>query len=690
MDVRTQFALIILFLPLASFVLQIFFGRRIGPRGVWISVAASFVTLILAASMLFTVVLGTPMNHYPEVAWFSVGDFSLTLGFQLDNIAVVLLVVVALISSLVHLYSVAYMKGDVRYTRYFGYLGIFTFSMNGIVLAHSLFMMYMFWELVGLSSYLLIGHWFEKESAANASKKAFLTNRVGDIGMFIGMMLLWMVTGTFTFQDLYALVDVEGANLFAGQMGLLTVAGIMVFMGAVGKSAQFPLHIWLPDAMEGPTPVSALIHAATMVAAGVYLTVRLFPILTPDALLFVATTGAITAVLGALTAITQNDIKRVLAYSTVSQLGYMIMAVGMGAQQAAFFHLGTHAMFKGLLFLCSGSVIHAMHHSLAHKGDHETDPQDMRNMGGLARRLPITYVTMFIGALAISGVPLFSGFLSKDAILAGTLAFAAENHQWWAVLFPMAGFGAAAITAFYMFRLIFMTFHGKPADEQVRQQVHESPLVMTVPLMILAALSFAIIFTLPGVNPLHADGWFTRIIPQGENLTGFAQLGAAHLEHGFHEVHGLTMTLSFAVAGTGILLAIIFYLFRWLNAHAWAERLRRAGVYQLSFHKFYFDEIYDAIIYRPFLWLTGRAAWLDWEIWDQWFIDSWGRNTVRISNVSGYLDYTWLDQKVVDGFGHVIHWLGATGRKLQTGRIQNYIVWALAGGMIVFLVASSF
>ena len=213
---------------------------------------------------------------------------------------------------------------------------------------------------------------------------------------------------------------------------------------------------------------------------------------------------------------------------------------------------------------------------------------------------------------------------------------------------------------------------------------------MTVPLMILAALSFAIIFTLPGVNPLHADGWFTRIIPQGENLTGFAQLGAAHLEHGFHEVHGLTMTLSFAVAGTGILLAIIFYLFRWLNAQAWADRLRRAGAYQLSFHKFYFDEIYDAIIYRPFLWLTRLAAWLDWEIWDQWFIDSWGRNTVRISNVSGYLDYTWLDQKVVDGFGHVIHWLGATGRKLQTGRIQNYIVWALAGGMIVFLVASSF
>ena len=690
MHTLTLYALIILFLPLASFVLQIFFGRLIGPRGVWLSVGAVAITLVLALTMLFSVVLGSPMEHYPELVWFSLGDFSLTLGFQLDNIAVVMLVIVALISGLVHLYSVEYMRGDVRYTRFFGYLGIFTFSMNGIVLAHSLLMMYVFWELVGLSSYLLIGHWFEKDSAADASKKAFLANRVGDIGMFIGIMLLWSVTGSFTFQGLYELVDVEGGNMFAGQMGLLSVAGVLVFMGAVGKSAQFPLHVWLPDAMEGPTPVSALIHAATMVAAGVYLTVRLFPILTPDALLFVASVGALTAVLGALIAISQTDIKRVLAYSTISQLGYMIMAVGMGAQQAAFFHLGTHAMFKGLLFLCSGAVIHALHHALEHTGDHETDPQDMRNMGGLRKRMPITYATMLIGALAISGVPLFSGFLSKDAILAGTLAFAQQHHQWWAILFPVAGFGAAAITAFYMFRLIFMTFHGKPAKAQVNQQVQEPSLVMTGPLIVLAALSFALVFTLPGINPLHADGWFAKIIPQAENLTGYPELGVEHLEHGFHQAHSQAVRLSVGVAGSGILLAIAFYLLGWLDPKAWAQKLQRIGLYQLSRSKFYFDEIYDALLYRPFLWLTAKIAWLDWDLWDQRFIDGWGRGTVKVSDISGWVDYHLLDQYVVDGLGRVVSWMGAVGRKVQTGRVQNYVLWALVGGILIVIVAANF
>ena len=687
MDIRGQFALLILFLPLASFILQIFFGKRLGPRAVWISVASAFITLILAGSMLLTIALGTPMAYFPEVEWFNLGEFGLTVGFQLDNLAVAMLVIVALISTLVHLYSVEYMRGDIRYNRYFGYLGLFTFSMNGIVLAHSLIMMYMFWELVGLSSYLLIGHWFEKESAANASKKAFLVNRVGDIGMVIGILIIWWVTGDVTFQGLYSNVDVDGANMFGGQMGLLTLAGGLIFMGAVGKSAQFPLHIWLPDAMEGPTPVSALIHAATMVAAGVYLTVRLFPVLTPDALLFVATIGAITAVLGALTAMTQFDIKRVLAYSTISQLGYMIMAVGMGAQQAAFFHLATHAMFKGLLFLCSGSVIYAMHHALEHKNDHETDPQDMRNMGGLAGKMPITYVTMLIGALAISGVPLFSGFLSKDAILAGTLAFAAENPAWWAILFPIAGFGAAAITAFYMFRLIFMTFHGEPADEPTREHVRESPLVMTGPLMLLAALSFALIFTLPHVNPLESEGWLTQALPQAINLTGHESLAVEHLEHGWHEAHDSAVRLSLSVAGGGIVLAILFYLLKLVNVAGLTGVMRRIGFYQLSFNKFYFDEIYNALIYEPFLWLTRVIAWLDWEFWDQWFIDGWGRNTLRASAGSDWLDYIWLDQGLVDGIGRVIGRVGRAGRRLQSGKVQNYLVWAVAGAMIVFFIS---
>jgi len=299
----------------------------------------------------------------------------------------------------------------------------------------------------------------------------------------------------------------------------------------------------------------------------------------------------------------------------------------------------------------------------------------MRNMGGLRKKMPITYITMLIGALAISGVPLFSGFLSKDAILAGTLAFAGEHHQWWAVLFPVAGFGAAAVTAFYMFRLIFMTFHGKPADEAAHKHVAETPAVMTVPLVALAVLCFPLFFTLPGLNPFQAEGWFTNVIPQAENLTGFAELGAEHLEHGFHEAHGMAVPISMSVAGLGIALSMIFYLLGWLDPKAWAARLRRIGLYQLSFYKFYFDEIYDALIYRPFLWLTDKIAWIDWDLWDQWFIDGWGRNAVRVGNASGWLDYHWLDQIVIDGFGRLIDGLGANFRPAGC-RITSCGLWS--------------
>ena len=274
--------------------------------------------------------------------------------------------------------------------------------------------------------------------------------------------------------------------------------------------------------------------------------------------------------------------------------------------------------------------------------------------------------------------------------MAGTLAFAQHHHQWWAILFPVAGFGAAALTAFYMFRLIFMTFHGKPAKAQVNRQVHEPSLVMTGPLITLAALSFALFFTLPGINPLHAEGWFTRIIPQAENLTGYPELGVEHLEHGFHEAHSQAVRLSVGVAGSGILLAIAFYLLGWLDPKAWAQKLQRIGLYQLSRSKFYFDEIYDALLYRPFLWLTAKIAWLDWDLWDQRFIDGWGRGTVKVSDVSGWVDYHLLDQYVVDGLGRVVSWMGAVGRKVQTGRVQNYVLWALVGGILIVIVAANF
>jgi NADH-quinone oxidoreductase subunit L len=423
-------------------------------------------------------------KHEASFTWLDMGAFKIKLGFLVDNITVIMLLVVALISTCTHIFSVKYLEGDIRYSRYFAYLGLFTFSMNGIVLSNNLISMYMSWELVGVSSYLLIGHWFEKDSAANAAKKAFLTNRVGDIGFFIGIMLIYTAIGSFAFTDIFEGV---AGGLIAGTT--LTLAGLGLFMGAMGKSSQFPLHIWLPDAMEGPTPVSALMHAATMVAAGVYLTVRIFPLLTPDALLVVAYIGGFTALFAATIAITQNDIKKVLAYSTVSQLGYMILAVGTGVYTAAFFHLLTHAMFKANLFYGSGSVIHSMHHALHEKHDHDTDPQDMQNMGGFKEKMPITYWSMLASTMAIAGVPLFSGFLSKDAILAGSLSFAQHHPEHF--LLPVFGFGAAAITAFYMFRMMFMTFHGKPQMPELINDIHESPKEMAGPLVLLGTLRVA-------------------------------------------------------------------------------------------------------------------------------------------------------------------------------------------------------
>tara|TARA_Y100000590_G_scaffold383166_1_gene453624 strand:+ start:828 stop:2729 length:1902 start_codon:yes stop_codon:yes gene_type:complete len=616
--------------------------------------------------------------------WFSTGEFTVYLGILIDNTTAIMMVVVALISLLVHCYSISYMKGDARYSRYFAYLGLFTFSMNGIVIADSLIMMYVFWELVGLSSYLLIGFWFEKNSAANACKKAFLVNRVGDIGMFIGIMILFFTVGTFQIEHL---IDGVEKGAFGENTTLLTVAGILVFMGAVGKSAQFPLHIWLPDAMEGPTPVSALIHAATMVAAGVYMVFKIFPILTPQALEVIAFTGAITALMAAIIAITQNDIKRVLAYSTVSQLGYMIMALGVGANQAAFFHLTTHAMFKACLFLCSGSVIHAMHHALHEIKDHDTDPQDMSNMGGLYKKMPITYYSMLVATLAISGVPFFSGFLSKDAVLAGALSYYHHYHGW-AVIMPIAGFGAALITAFYMFRLIFMTFHGKPANNAIHEHIHESSYQMTFPLVLLASLSFAIFFTLPTtINPFDSHGWFTHAIPFANNVAG---LDMHVVKEGIHHAHYSAMFLSLLVAAIGIGLAVLLYLMKKVDIGKIAERMKQLKLYQLSYNKFYIDEIYDLFIYKPFMALSWLASKIDWDLYDQIFIDGWGWITLKISKKSGEADYNWLDQKVVDGFGRATQYFGTNLKLTQSGVVQNYLLGGIVGMLLLFFIFQQF
>jgi NADH-quinone oxidoreductase subunit L len=678
-------ALLNLFLPLVSFAILIFFGKKIGESAHWVALTLIGITLVIA--MFFFSTVFSPHEGpilQSSIQWFTTGSFTLYLGFLINNVAAIMLLVVALISFLVHLYSVEYMKGDPRYSRYFAYLGIFTFSMNGIVLADSLVMMYVFWELVGLSSYLLIGFWFEKDSAANACKKAFLTNRVGDIGMFIGMMILFFTVGTF---QLDGLADGVKDGAFSGNMQLLTIAGILVFMGAVGKSAQFPLHIWLPDAMEGPTPVSALIHAATMVAAGVYMVVRIFPILTPGALEFIAVVGAITALMAAIIAITQNDIKRVLAYSTVSQLGYMIMALGVGAYQAGFFHLTTHAMFKACLFLCSGSVIHAMHHALHELHDHDTDPQDMRFMGGLKSKMPITYWSMLIATLAIAGVPFFSGFLSKDAILAGTLSYY-HSHHGWTIFLPLAGFGAAAITAFYMFRLIFMTFYGKPYEQKIHAHIHESPAKMTFPLILLSVFSLALIFTLPNtVNPVDSHGWFTHAVPMVQNNAG---LDMHAVEEGIHHAHYTAMTLSLIVAGLGIFVSVLFYLLQKIDASKISSFMNKFKFYDISFNKFYIDEIYNFLLYKPFLGLSWIASKLDWDLYDQKFIDGWGWITLKLSDKSGDADYNWLDQKIVDGFGNLTNYFGKNLKLSQNGVVQNYLLGGMLGVVLLIIIFQQF
>ena len=675
-----NYALGILFLPLLSFIILILVGKRLPRQGDWVAIASVLITLILSLAMFGSMLLSHDpgFSHEASIEWMDLGAFRIELGFLIDNITIVMLLVVALISTMTHVFSIKYMAGDIRYSRYYAYLGLFTFSMNGIVLANNLFSLYIFWELVGVSSYLLIGHWFEKDSAADAGKKAFLTNRVGDIGFFIGVMLIFTALGTFNYGEIFQGVaqgDMAGT--------LLTLAGIGLFMGAIGKSSQFPLHIWLPDAMEGPTPVSALMHAATMVAAGVFLTVRLFPIFTPEALLFIAYVGGFTAIFAATIAITQNDIKKVLAYSTVSQLGYMILAVGTGAYIAGFFHLVTHAMFKACLFYGSGSVIHAMHHALHNKHDHDTDPQDMRNMGGFKSKMPVTYWTMVVAALAISGVPLFSGFLSKDAILAGTLAFGTHHPQHF--LLPIFGFGAALITAFYMFRLIFMTFHNEPKLPELYDDINESPKEMTFPLVLLSTLSVFIFYTLPYFNPLSDHGWFMELVKAKDSMVP-GNPSAHEIAEGIHHSHTLTMILSTLVAALGIFLSWSVYLKKSISADAWAEKL--APYYNLSLNKYFIDENYDKYLYQPLLRLADRISFIDWELYDKYFINGFGHVTKWLSFLTGRTDYDGLDQTIVDGLGRSMSKAGSTLKEVQTGRLQNYMLFALFGVVIIVIFQS--
>jgi len=734
----------VLLLPLAGFVLLVFFNKWIPRRGDWLGTSVLFLGLALSAAILIV-----KLTSYPDetlrmtFTWVDfgnipfVGPLNIQLGLMVDNVSAIMLVVVTVVSALVHLFSIGYMQGDVRYGRYFAYLGLFSFSMLGIVLTNNFLLMYVSWELVGLSSYLLIGHWFEKKSASDAAMKAFIVNRVGDIGMFTGILILYATFQTFSFDVIFDAM--RSGQIPFGSEAWLTAAGILIFCGAVGKSAQFPLHVWLPDAMEGPTPVSALIHAATMVAAGVYLVTRTFAMMTADALMVIAYIGAITAFISATIAIVQNDIKKVLAYSTISQLGYMIMGLGVGAYTAGFFHLATHAMFKAGLFLGSGSVIHAMHHA----DDHHIDAQDIRNMGGLRRKMPVTYLAFLMYTLAICGVPFTSGFLSKDEILAGTLAFGSLTGHY---IIPVIGFFVAGLTAFYMFRLLILTFFGEHKDRHRLEAIHESPAVMTIPLIGFAVLSF---FAFYSFDPFGAaSGWFYHAVERPDSVVPAvaAAAGAQRFDEALHHVHGTAMLLSLVIAGLGILVAYLTYYWKKVDADAVAARLK--PVHQFLLNKWYFDELYDATAVRGTLALARAYRWFDNTVIDGFVngvatwtvgVTSGTRNTWEEGNLGGvfykgvtalvsvytgwcvaaaimpatagfwtmagygllgaatagltfflfYVGVGGFDNKIVDGLVNLTAYLagffGLLTRKVQTGKVQTYLAFVLFGVLVFFL-----
>jgi len=634
------------FLPLTAFVFNGFFGRWLKDKAHWPPVLAVVCSFALAVSVLFDVIGGNTYNGV-LFSWITSGTFDVHVGFKVDQLTSVMLIVVTTVSSLVHIYSIGYMHGDKGYARFFAYLALFTFSMLMLVMADNFLQLYVFWEAVGLCSYFLIGFWYEKKSAADAAKKAFVVNRVGDFGFGLGVMLIFITFGSLNYDVVFGAIGAgahagETLSIMGGTYGLFTVIAILLFTGAVGKSAQLPLHVWLPDAMEGPTPVSALIHAATMVTAGIFMVARCHPIFNQSqtALDVVTWTGGITALFAATIALTQYDIKRVVAYSTISQLGYMFVGCGVGAYTAGIFHLMTHAFFKGLLFLGCGSVIHAM-----------SGEQDMRNMGGLKDKIKLTYWTFLIASISICGIPPFAGFFSKDEILWKAFSSHGAGHT---VYYLLAI--AAFLTAFYSFRLIYMTFYGEcRASHDVAHHVHESPKVMTVPLMILAVLAFAAGFVgipdiLGGPNNFHH--FMSNVFGGGhEALEGGAVEGAVE---GASE--GMMMAISVLIGLAGIGLAWFMYRLR-PELPAKAAKLSFA-VHDLLYRKYYIDEIYDTLIINPLKWSSTHFL------------------------------YKFVDVGIVDGFvnavASLVDAMSRVLRRLQSGYYHHY-AFGMAFGVVVIV-----
>jgi NADH-quinone oxidoreductase subunit L len=664
----------ILFLPLAGALIAGFFGRALGPRPSEI-ITTSFVMVaaVLSWIVFWQVGIGHQTLKVPIAPWITSGDLEVSWALRIDTLTAVMLVVVNTVSALVHLYSIGYMAEDEHRPRFFAYLSLFTFAMLSLVTSDNLLQMFFGWEGVGLASYLLIGFWYEKPSANAAAIKAFVVNRVGDFGFALGIFSLFALTGSIQLDAVFAAAPgLVGKTMdFVGyKVDVPTCIALLLFMGAMGKSAQFLLHTWLPDAMEGPTPVSALIHAATMVTAGVFMVARMSPVfeLAPQALQVVTLIGAVTAFFAATVGLVQNDIKRVIAYSTCSQLGYMFVACGVGAYTAGIFHLFTHAFFKALLFLGAGSVIHAMHHE-----------QDMRKMGGLAPHIPTTWAMMLIGTLALTGVGIpgligFAGFHSKDAIIeAAFAAHTPSNYAFWLLVV------AAFMTSFYSWRLMFMTFHGNarwggthdngthaahgPGDhahddhshDDHAHQPHESPLVMLIPLFVLAlgAVVAGVLFSNYFIGTGHGHGdadpyklFWGKAIVEGQNN---------HILHAIHEVPKWVGWAPFAAMASGFVLAWVYYIQVPSLPAATARAFR--PLYLFLLNKWYFDELYDILFVRPAFWIGHKL----WKTGDGRIIDGLGPDGIAA--------------RVGDITGRVV--------KLQTGFLYHYAFAMLIGVALI-------
>ncbi len=662
-QLSTSILLIIALAPLAGAVLAGFLGRRIGRVGSHtVTILGVGIACVLSFHVLYQLVWGGAANYNHDIyTWFQVGKFNASVGFMIDRLSAMMMVVVTFVSLMVHIYTIGYMADDDGYQRFFSYIALFTFSMLMLVMSNNFMQLFFGWEAVGLVSYLLIGFWFKRPTAIFANLKAFLVNRVGDFGFVLGIGAVLYFLGTLDYQTAFDHApSLVGQTLHITQhtqWSAATVIGILLFIGAMGKSAQVPLHVWLPDSMEGPTPISALIHAATMVTAGIFMVARMSPIfeLSSTALSFIMVIGATGALFTGMIGIVQNDIKRVIAYSTLSQLGYMTVALGVSAYAGAVYHLMTHAFFKALLFLGAGSVIIAMHHE-----------QDMRHMGGLRKYMPITYITMWVGSLALCGVPFFSGYYSKDAIIEA----AGESHRWGAHYAYFCVLFGALVTALYTFRQMHLTFHGKERFKVVESHGHdghddhhhepgvlahppkESPWVVTLPLVMLAIPSLLIgYFT---VGPMLYGTWFGKAIHVQEAHNVLAEMGTH-----FHGAFRLGLEgfagWPFVMVVLGFAITTYVYIFN----PSMAERIKRAfkPLYVALDRKFWFDEVYQAVFARGGVKL-GRAFW---KAGDTAVIDG-----------------------AIDGSANLVQRIANGVRRLQSGYLYHY-AFAMILGLILLL-----